>query len=464
MASPVPHGALLVAVLAAGGCRFDAAGIEGEPELDDAGGRLTDAGSIDAAVCTEVTARIRVDDVEHTSATAPAATVLIGDTVALSSQGSCGPTALAYQWQVSPVTGIRDTIEPADDAAAITVFATVPDAYSVTLTVSAAGEVAVTTIYAFDAAGFAELVGVPTKVGDLDVGDGQLWAATDSGAVRLPLATLAPVTSINDEALGGGPNALPGKQEAILWDDARQVTWIGGSDAAPGVWRVDYGAVMPVTTRVDFAAALGGNARTTELALVGEPEPGTLAATTELGVAFAPDGAAFASAFVPASGPVELGAAVEADETWAVGSALFAIDTGRVFQLFGNGKATGLVADLDGLGLWAGIEGEGIAHAELDGAGIQLTTFDALNGLPSSNVRSVAIESAGRAAGDVWVATSRGLARWKADRQTWVGYGNPQGLMGFLDLDAVVVHAPADGVGRAVFAGGNAGAVYSRVP
>lgn len=442
-------------LLVVAACRFDPAGVPDDgPRAADDASLDAPSGGPDAAVCASVTARIEVDGTPHASGSTPAEAVMVGDTVALSSQGSCGPGALTYAWQVSPIEGIRDTILPADDAGAITVYATLPDAYSVTLTVrDAGGATDAATIYAFDAIGFATVPGVPSKVRDVDVGDDRLWIATETGAVRVPLGALAPVTSIDAEAGGA---ALPAKTGAVLWDDARSALWVGAFDPAAGVWRVDY-AAAPTATLIGYDALLGAAAKTFDLAIVREDAADTIAAATDRGTAFNPGGDAFETRFVTM--PLRTTGVTQAgDTTWVLGDALHDLDAPATFPVIAGGEPTGLAADLDGEGVWVGNEMMGAAHVTRAGAGVDVTL---VSGLATDKVRAFAVEPDGRAAGDVWVATQKGLARWKLDREVWVLYGNNQGLTGHLDLRAVAV---ASGSARAVYAGGAAGAVYAAPP
>jgi hypothetical protein len=446
-----------LAALAAG-CFFDRRGVPA-----DGDGDAPDGTRADAAICAELTARIRVDGIAHDSVTEPAVTVLVGDTVHLSSAGSCGPGPLRYAWDVSPVSGIRDTIHPAEDAAAITVFATLPDAYRVSLTVHSDGDAsASTTIYAFAARGFAVLSVSPDKVRDLDVGGGQLWVASEQGTYRAPLAVPGVLVDVRAEASGTGPDALPNKTAAILWDEARTALWVGGFDAESGAWRVDRAVTPPVSSKLAFHGVLGGTARSHDLALVVEPTAATVALATERGTALASDGAAFTAAFVPPANAAATAGAVEAGETWILGAALHAVDRGRDFEVADGGTATGLVADPDGV-LWAAYDTRGVFEVRRAGDDVTSTRHGTTEGLPSRNVRGLTVEPAGPFAGDVWVATDRGLGRWKADRRQWVEYGNPQGLRNHLDLRAVVVAVTASG-GRTVFAGGAAGLVYAALP
>lgn len=436
------------AVVLCAGCSFDRAGLP----LDDGG-----VSDIDAAICEVTTAAITVDGVPHASDTTPAATVLVGDTVILSSQGSCGPTALTYEWDVSPINGTRDTLRPGDTAAAVSVYATEPDAYLVTLTVRAGDANASTTIFAFDARGFAELAATPDKVRDLDAGGGQLWIASEQSTFRADLDSPVTLVSVDAELEAAGQEPLPAKTDSILWDDARTAVWVGGFDPGAAIWRIDYDGGAPAIAELDYATLLGGTARAADLALVSEDQPGTLAAATELGVAFSSAGTAFDGSF---AGPAA--AAAEATGTWVLADLLRGVDDGREHAVLG-GTPRALAPDLDGGGLWVASEGDGVAHVRFAGSDLDVATFDDQSGLPSNNGRAIAIERGGRFAGDVWVATDKGLARWKADRSEWVIYGNPQGLMGYLDLDAVAVSA-ADGEPRQVFAGGAAGLVYAALP
>jgi hypothetical protein len=435
--------AVLVVGAAVAACRFDPAGVAGDddPRRD---APPTDGALVDAAICPSPTARISVDGVVHDGAGGPAAVVLVGDTVALGSHGSCGPGPLTYQWQVSPVTGVRDTLAPGDDAPAITVYPTLADRYSVTLTVRAPdGSAASETIYAFDARGFAPLATRPRRVRDLEIGGGRLWVASGAGTFSADLDAPADLAEVDGR--------LPRRAGAVVWDPTRDALWVGAQAPSASVWRIDGGDVV----EVDVAAILGGVAVVSDLAVVVEPMPGAIAVATDRGVAFAADGVAFEAAFGGGAAAV-----AEAGETWVLGDLLRSVDSGRSFIMVDTGEPTAMVSDLDGGGVWVAIDGEGVAHARFVGDGIAVARFDVAGGLPSPSVRALAIERDGRFAGDVWAATARGLARWKADREVWVAYGNPQGLQGFLDLSAVAVGGPR----RTVFAGGASGLVYAAQP
>jgi hypothetical protein len=77
-------------------------------------------------------------------------------------------------------------------------------------------------------------------------------------------------------------------------------------------------------------------------------------------------------------------------------------------------------------------------------------------GLSNNRARDIAVDTGG----DLWVATARGVARYKRDREVWVAMGTAAGLDN-LDLHAIGTFG--NGSGRSVVVGSREGIAILRL-
>jgi ligand-binding sensor domain-containing protein len=451
--------------LAVGGCSFDVSGLGGDDDDDDdvVGDDGGADGAGDAGPCAEpLQATLAIDGFETGT---PRTRVLVGDTVTLSATGSCslnGP--LSYQWLISPIDNTRETAIPNLTAATLTVYPVLPRTYIVELTVDD-GVDSVTVDAELVAYGFAEQDGVDNDVRDLDVGGGRLWVATRTGAFRSN-GLVDPMTfvEIHDEVEGNGEDTLPSGVDTVYYEEDEQAVWLGNKDIASGVHRVDYnGDDTPVANLIhyDGFTALGTFAETHDIAGF---DDGVVVATST-GMVSAPDGAnpVFGDLFRPFE--FSLFAAADRDGLWAGGTRVYRPEGGGPFDPFdeGDDKVRVLKADPFGGELWVGTDGFGIATLDAEGETIAIYDEDTSH-LTAEKIRAIAIEPAGRFAGDVWVATDRGIARFKRDQGIWLTYGNTEGLMGNLDVRGIAIDVDVDAGRRTIWGGVNGGLVYIRTP
>src|SRR5262249_30131937 len=120
--------------------------------------------------------------------------VIVGDTVQLSSIGTCVRAWPAtYAWSVTPSDGTDTTALPALDASSLSIYPLSAATYTIALTVTdALGRTATLgPLQAIDARGFALLDALPGSgdVRDASLGGGALWLATADGPFSMGLAT-----------------------------------------------------------------------------------------------------------------------------------------------------------------------------------------------------------------------------------------------------------------------------------
>jgi hypothetical protein len=460
-------GAAAVLGLAAGGCSFDVSGLGGDDDDDDVvpvdGGGGGDAEPADAGPCPEP---LRVSlAIDGNDTGTPRTRVLVGDTVTLSAAGSCSQNGpLTYQWQISPIDDTRETASPSLSAAALTIYPVLPREYIVEVTVSD-GVTSDTVLAQFVAHGFAEQSGVDPDVRDLAVGGGRLWIATRTGAFRSDdLDDPTTFVDLDGEVSGGGEDNLPEGFDTIYFEDDQQALWLGNKDAAAGLHRVDYvNADAPSSNLVhyDGLTVLGAIAEPHDIVGFGEG----VAVATSLGAASAPDGAdpVFGNPFRPLA--LALFAVADRAGLWAGGTRVYRQSGDGVFDPFGEAddKVRAMATDDFGGELWVGTDGFGIAS--LDPAGGTIAVYDEAGAdLLSNKVRAIAIEPSGPFAGDVWIATDKGIGRFKRDRGIWLTYANSEGLMGNLDVRGIAIDVDVVAGRRTIWGGVNGGLVYIRTP
>jgi ligand-binding sensor domain-containing protein len=194
---------------------------------------------------------------------------------------------------------------------------------------------------------------------------------------------------------------------------------------------------------------------------IGGGGPG-VAVASDLGVTTAPDNLAFTTRFTPLD-PAVHALARGTTGTWAGGARLYDLDDGgAVIDPFGGGVGDDdeirAIAIDDARGeTWIATDGNGVVRLRT-ATGETLAVYGEDDGLPSDEVRDVAVETSGDFAGDVWIATGSGVGRWLRERDEWIGMGPAQGLVA-TDVRAVTI----DGE-RWIYGGTDKAVVYIRVP
>ncbi|MEM9493107.1 MAG: hypothetical protein AAGC55_28415, partial [Myxococcota bacterium] len=354
--------------------------------------------------------------------TTPSKSVLLGDTVALSAAGSCvADGTLAYEWTItSPDSDLADTAQPGLDAETIEIYPTTAGEYTVTLVISdGLGNSAARETVAFAARGWVPLtVDAEDKdaddINDLTVGGGFLWLATRSAAYRSSLSTLAttPYELVNDVYGGSG---LSTNSRAIYYDDAVQEVWFGGKDE---VFKIDLSAEAPDS--VAYPVDPGGDVRE-----IVQGAKGLLVASQQ-GVSRALD----RMKFVPEITHDAHAVGRVGDSEWAgikdpseeSDSDLYDLTTGETFSFFPDDDKIRSLVEVPGdpaAELWIGTDGDGIIRFDPVNK-TDLDVFTAPDDLPDDKARELFVEPSGAHAGDVWVATQSGVARYKHDRQQWL--------------------------------------------
>jgi hypothetical protein len=444
MRSPVR---VIATALAAGllaACSFDAsggaAGGDGGPPGDD------DAGP-DGGPCPEaIRAQLAVNGVTSADGGEPFVTVLVGDSVELSAAGSCAMSgAVEIDWAIAGGAGIEGTAAPDLASRVVDVYPLVPGDYTVTLTVSAgAASAEPIEALAFRAVGWA-VSEEALDIRDVATTTGALWVAASAGAFRLPLGNVLGAPQAVDD-LAGGDDDIPNDLSATT-DGPGGLVWFGHKPNDSLVWRldVDNGRVTAIDFTPDFQAS--------EVNDIGRGATGVVIATRD-GVSAAPDNQTFeaplieASTFAVARGP---------SGVWAGGARLYRLPAATEFDLFGveDNKIRALVEG--GGAVWAGSDDQGVAV--FDPASMTITAvYTAEDGLPSDKIRSIAVD----VDGDVWVATDKGVGRYKMDRQAWVVMAADSGLAGATDVAALL--AIGNGGTRRIIAGTKQGVAVLALP
>ncbi len=365
----------------------------------------------------------------------PVTTVLLGDTVVLSADGSCsqrGP--VTFEWQIVDAE-LAVTADAATDSETLRVYPVLPGDYRVTLTVSddagSGDPVSVTALRAFAWAPLADQV----DVRDVAVGDGRIWMATGDGAFFVDLADVRAGSQAVNDLVAGQPDVSDNLSAVYFSGQGGGEVWFGRRGNTDQVWRVDAasGAVevltLPAAVNVRDIAAAGAGV------IVGARD----------GVLQAPDNEIFGD---PDPVGDVFAVAENAESAWAGGRDLFRVGTTTVLSPFGEAddKIRALVGD--GARVWVGSDDQGIARIE--GSEVADVYTD-VEDLPTNKIRALAVDSTG----DVWAATDTGVVRYKNDRNVWVPMAEAEGLDGFVDDFGVAVQETADS--RFVVVGASAG-------
>jgi hypothetical protein len=429
------------------GCNFDSSGSvadrgDGGAPGDDGG----DPGPCPAAIHAELTVNgVAASDGE------PVVTVLVGDSVRLDASGSCVESGTReVAWSMTG-DGDGDAIEgtAAPDLASpvVDVYPVLPGDYSVTLTVSdgtSSGEPL--TVGAFRAVGW-QVSDQALDVRDLATTSGNLWVATSAGAYQLALSNvLAAPVAVNDMAQGD--DDIPNDLSAVA-DGPDSTVWFGHKPSDSFVWRIDLDPA-PRVSEIDFTA----NFQASEVNDIGRGATGVVIATRN-GVSAAPDNQNFEAPLIANN---SFALTRGGSGGWAGGARLFQLPDGTPFDLFGVGdnKIRALL-DVDGE-IWVGTDNLGLVRFD-PGTGTVSDIYTAADdGLPSDKGRAIAVDTTG----DVWVATDKGVARYKRDRDLWVALGGASGLGDAIDVTAIT--AVGTGAARAVIAGTRTGLALLALP
>ncbi len=393
----------------------------------------------------------------------PVTTVLVGDTVTLSAQGSCVPSGpIGYEWIIrSDNANDNNTVLPDSTSETITLYPTRAGSYDVELVLSDNGiEVADVSAAAFEAAGWIALDNFPRlldgkgDIRDLAASADTLWVSASLGAYRVPLddpELPEAYVEINDDTTG---TELPDDVRAVHYELATNRVWYSNDredtnlyhlQATTGAAAVSVVELAPTTTKVTDIAPLDG---------------GGVIAAGDLGIYSSVDGATFQTESNANSEAV----ASTPGKRWAGNSAL--TDLGPtddslddiVYDVFnGDGRIKEII--VVGNELWIASDDLGVARVDPAAPLTDPILYTAPSDLPSSGARDLAVDSLG----DVWAATKEGVARYKADRGVWVILD--QNVVGFGRdrLDAIAIDE-SNGR-RAVYVGGfSAGLTYTHVP
>ncbi len=438
--------ASVATMISLGGCTFntstnaDLSIIDGGPSI----GTRPDA--IAPEDCpADIHIVVSVDGVDAPPvANAPYVHTIIGDTVELSAIGTCTKSGeIQYQWSIEPSTGqVEGTALPDLASETIRVYSVRADMYTVTLEISDGSRTESLQFYGFDAHGFAQLDSYPgNKILDLSAGADFLWVGADNGGYRGSLATpTEPFVSVDTQYFGDQDD-LPSKLHVHETNDGSQV-WFGSEDADGTAYRLTLADEQTASF-----PTLGG-AKTRE---IDDAETGIRIATDK-GVAIAPDSQNFTEERNNDASALSFGAT----GSWAGKERLYRLPDGDEFDLFGGDDKLQALDD-DGTLLWIGSDSDGVVT--FANQQIQASYKDNNSNIPSNDVESISIDSSR----DVWVGTSKGVGRFKRDRQVWVTIaGEGTGLSGTVDIDAIDV----DEVGgrRAIYAGGPDGLFIMTAP
>lgn len=426
------------------GCSFDPSGAvadrgDGGPPGGDGGG--------DGGPCPEpLHAELSVNGVSSAASEEPVVTVLLGDSVRLSAAGSCAQAgALELAWAIAGDEAIEGTAAPDLASSVVDVYPVTPGDYTVSLTIGDGASTAdPIEVLAFRAVGW-RVSEEALDVRDLATTAGTLWVASSAGAEQLSLSNvLAVPVDVND--LANGDDDIPSDLSAVATGPGGAV-WFGHKPNDSLVWRVavDNDRV----TAVDFT----GNFGEAEVNDIARGETGIVLGTKD-GVTAAPDNQNFEAALITAN---TFALARGTSGGWAGGARLYRLPDGMEFDLFGvdDNKIRALL-DVDGM-IWAGSDDAGIALFD-PGSGTVTATYTADDGVPSEKIRAIGVDSTG----DLWVATDKGVGRYKRDRQVWVAMGSASGLGGAVDVAAVTAVGSDDT--RKVIAGTKDGVALLALP
>jgi hypothetical protein len=448
---------LAAAMSLAIGCSFDQSGLDpGDGGMSDVdappGGPDADidAGPCPAPLLVELAINGRTSPLGNGE---PYAYVLVGDTVELSAAGSCsqrGP--MSFQWEITPADGTRTTALPNLAGETITVYPTDDQVYQVSLRVEdgASSDLEVVT-RAFQAFAFRSLGGLPqNEIRGVAAGADTLWLAAKAGAYTLALDPIgATFTELNTASVGA---TIESELQEVYFDGQR--VWFAHKDSRGGLWKLDRGVAPAVVSFVNFdtPAALGASAEVEGIYRIADG----LAVATKIGLSWSTDNLIFTGEFgvqvyaVAGAGEHQWAAAEELYDLSAGGNAIDPFDD----ALGDDAKIRDLAVYPAGNELWLAMDGNGVARVALDTGALIAHYTSADSGLEGDHIRAVAIDGDG----DAWLATDKGVSRFKRDRGIWLTYGNGLGLQGKLDVNGITIDE--EGSRRGVWAGTKAGLVY----
>jgi len=447
MRSPVREAWFLFAAGLLTACSFDpgasvARGADGGPAGDDGG-----AGP-DGGPCAEpLHAELMVNGLSAAADGQPFVTVLVGDSVQLSAEGSCTRSgSIEYDWTITG-DGDGDAIEgtAAPDLAAqvVDIYPLVPGDYTATLAVGDGNDTSdPLSVFAFRAVGW-QVSDQALDVRDLATSAATLWIAASAGGYQIPTANALGVPELVND-LANGDDTIANDLSAVAAGPDSTV-WFGHKPNDSVVWRVDDRGKV---TEIDFTA----NFEDAVVEDIGRSATGILLATRD-GVTEAPDNQTFEAPIITTQ---SFALTRGASGSWAGGARLYRLEAGTDFDLFGtaDNKIRGLL-DVGGA-IWAGSDDGGVAVFD-SGTDEVTGTFTTADGLPSNKVRAIAVDSTG----DVWVATAAGVARYKQDRGLWVAMGAATGLD---SIDVTAIIAAGTGPARKIIAGTRGGLVLLTLP
>jgi hypothetical protein len=454
------------------GCSFDESGTTledgGVATIDGGGGEADGAVRPDAGPCdSPLRLVISVNGVTTPQGPGlPFVDVIVGDTVELSATGSCAQSGInSIEWQISPVDATRNTALPNLNAETLTVYPLAIQQYTVALTLRAAdGSSNTEQVFAFRSHGFQELGGIAQggDTRDVSVSDEHLWIAAKAGPYRADLTNLgAGAEDVNGFALG---DTIDTELEVVHYDADGDNVWFAHKDARGSLWKLDMSPTLPFVSSVPFTTFLG--VTSAEVEDIDSAHPGVDLAT-KAGVTTSTDNISFSSAF--RAGTRFDATARGGGQHWAGSVDLYDVDSdgATVVDVLGNGVGTddkirALAIDTDNDELWVASDDKYVVRVDNTTGAIIASYIHSSSDVVDGRMRELAVETSGRSRGDVWVATDKGLARYKRDRNLWILIAGPQGLGMLTNVKAVAIDDA--GGRRAVFAGTTKGVVYSRVP
>ncbi|MCG8417735.1 MAG: hypothetical protein MJE77_07295 [Proteobacteria bacterium] len=437
------------------GCSFS------PPGSGDSDGNQNGTGTDGGPCPTAVVAGMTVDGVAvQNGQQTPTKTALIGDTITLRAVGSCvQKPSISYEWSFDS-TELAATADRALTSETVKIYPPQAGQFTVTLTVRDGDGTAVQLEgLAFEAAGWTALDHFPDASGGspqirgLSTSTDALWVASKQGAYRSSLVNPEAGTGyalVNDIISNNGDETrLPSYTLAVHYDPGANYVWFSDQVVSDVVHRVTLTGTLS-NVRINVP-------RTGQIRDIGPFSPTGVVAASSEGV--------FSSAGSGGFGDVST---VNAHAIVTLGPLLWAGTTTQLVGIDPNGMLPDVSIDVfagnndeieaiavHGSELWIGSKGKRIAR--LNPAAMASTVYTTSERLPDGEVHDLAVDMAG----DIWAATKKGVARFKADRQVWLTIdGN--GLQGRADLQAIAIDE--SGGRRAIYVGGQQGLTYTHVP
>ncbi|MCG8420619.1 MAG: hypothetical protein MJE77_22090 [Proteobacteria bacterium] len=401
------------------------------------------------------TAAMTVDGIAvQDGQTVPSKTVLIGDTITLRAAGACVQTdSMVYQWSFDPV-GIADTADRALTAETIQIYPVQAGSYTVSLTVkNGRNGMAVIQGVAFEAADwtaldhFSGIEGGRVSVRGLSASSNTLWVAAAQGGYMTPVVD--PEAGIGYDLVNDAHEVasdVPSDTLAVHHDRDKNHVWFSNNVLDDRLYRV-----IPGTSRAAFTAPTDSRIRDIDSSSAAVFAAGSDGVFTFEG-----------------SGSFGIEREFEAAAVAVMGSRLFIGTTRELIEIDQTDVAADIKRDIfAGVNdeieallvyngeLWIGSNARRIAR--YNPSTDTKTVYSSADGLPDAAVRDLAVD----AAGDIWAATARGVARFKADRQVWL-HSSPDGLKFRNDLRAIAIDETE--TRRAIYVGGERGLSCTRVP